>query len=394
MWPLSAVLEGKLAGILPEPELTRLETVAHWCQSYLFQEHADLGRAGPVCPWCPPSVARGHFYLMQEEVRFSDEASVVANLHRIRDQYLKMEPDSGPDLLLKTVLYVLSYTDQEPGPDELRDWMMRVHAAAKPGFLNRGLMLGEFFHNNSATGVRSDTFSPLRSPIPLFAIRSMVPPDILFLSDRRENAEAYFAKFGEDSTKYIRDILNISPKQVARSKVRSLMGCLHWHDLQRASIDGRDIITGALLKNWGQSELQRILDGDRASRPLVTVVVFQPRGLGREVKSESLEHIEWLWDTGHVLRQVAKAAGFIFRDGDGLVAVLSTTDPLEAQRVIRLCESIDYCGGNVGTVSGRARECIRPPCAEERKWEEAERTSGSALLESAYADLVSRQECA
>src|SRR5262249_27053474 len=157
----------------------------------------------PVCPWCPPSAARGHFYLMHAKPRFCDEASVVADLYRTRDHFQQMPPDSGPDLLLKTTLYVISFADKEPGPEELRHWMIRIHAAAKPAFLSRGLMLGEFFPDHTATGLRSDTFNPLQSPIPLFVIRSMVPLDIMFLSDRREYAQAYFARFAEDSTKHI-----------------------------------------------------------------------------------------------------------------------------------------------------------------------------------------------
>jgi hypothetical protein len=379
MWSLSTVLEGKLAGILPEPELERLETIAHWCHSYLLQGHPELGRAGPVCPWTPPSVARGHFYLMHANVRFCDEECAVADLHRIRDQYLQMLPNSGPGIVLKTVVYVPSFTDKEPGPDELADWMIRVHATAKPSFLDRGLMLGEFFPNHSATGLRSDAFHPLRSPIPLFVIRSMVPLDIMFLSGRRESAEAYFTKFAGDSTKHIRDILNISPKRLARSKLRALLQCLHWYDLQSASIDGCDIVTGALLKNSDQSQLQRIFDEDSTSRPLVTAVVFQPRGLGKDVGSESLEHLEWLWHTAHALRGAIGTDDFIFRDGDRLVAVLSTSSPLDVQRVAQQVESADYFDGFTGTISGRATE--------------TERTSGSALLESAYADMVSRREC-
>jgi len=391
MWSLTAVLEGKLAGVLPEQELERVETVAHWCRDYLLQGHPELGRAGPVCPWCPPSAARGHFYLRHANVSFRDEAGFVADLYRIRDQYVQMPPDSGPDLLLKTVVNVISFTDKEPDPDELRHWMIGIHATAKPHFLSKGLMLGEFFPDHLATGLRSDAFNPLRSPFPLFVIRAMVPLDITFLANRREYADAYFAKFAQDSAKNIREILKISPKRLARSRLRSLLQCLRWYDLHSASVDGRDLVTGALIKDLGQARLQQVLDEDRTFRPLVTTVVFQPRGLGKDVEPGSLEHLEWLWHTAHVLRRAAGTADFIFRDGDRLVAVLSASNRLDVQRVDHMVQSTDYFDGFTGTVSGRATEGVRHPYAEEWEWDGTERTSGSALLERAHADLLRRE---
>lgn len=387
MWSLTAVLEGQVAGLVPEPGLERLETTAQWCRSYLLQGHPELGRAGPVCPWCPPSVAHGHFYLMHADVKFCDQASVASDLYRIRDQYLQMPPDSGPDAQFKTVVYVMSFTDREPDADELRNWMTSLHTTAKPSFLSRGLMLGEFFPNYSATGVRSDSFKPLQSPVPMFVIRAMVPFDITFLSNRREYAEAYFAKFAGDSAKNISDILNISPKRLAPSKLRSILECLRWYDLQSTSVNGLDIVTGALVKESGRSRLQQILDESRTFRPLVTTIVFQPRSFGREVESGSLKHLEWLWQTGHVLRRAAGIHDFIFRDGDRVVAVISTSNPLEVQRIAQLGESADW----TGAVSGLATEAVLNPYAEEWEWDGTEHTSGSDLLNSAYADLALRQ---
>jgi hypothetical protein len=393
MWSLAEVIEGKLAGVLSKPEIERMETIAQWCRSYILQEHPELGRAGPVCPWCPASVARGHFYLTHANVRFGDEATVVADLYNTRDQYLQMSPDSGPDQLLKTVLYVISFTDKEPVADELRNWMVRLHRRAKPGFLSKGLMLGEFFPNHSATGLRSDAFNPLRSPIPLFVIRSMVPLDITFLSDHKEYAEAYFAKFAEDSMKHIHDVLSISPIRLARSKLRSLLAYLYRSDLQNSSIDGRDVITGALLKESGLDKLQRILDKDRASRPPVNIIVLQPRGLGKDIESGSLEHLEWLWHTAHVLRSSVGADDFIFRDGDRLAAVLIKSSPLEVRQVAQLFGAASCFDGFTGTICGQATEGVRHLYSEEQVWDEAECPSGSSLLASAYTDLAIMRGC-
>jgi hypothetical protein len=324
-------------------------------------------------------------------VRFSDPASVVNDLHRCRADYLQLFPQSGPDLVLKTVVYVMSFEDKEPGSDEIMDWIVWIHNTAKPEFLKRGLMLGEFYPGNSATGLRSDSFYPLRSPTPIFVIRSMVPLDIAFLSSRRDYADQYFAKFGEEAPNNIRDILGISPERLASSGLRSILQCLRWYDLDNTSVNGLDILTGVLPKYAGQSKLGQVLHEDRTFRPLATTVVFQPRGLGRVIEPRSIEHLEWLWHTAHLLRRAAGSDDFIFRDDRRLVAVLARSNPLEAQQIAHLGESVSDPHGLTGTVSGLATEAVRNPRAEQWEWDGTHHTSGPELLDRAYADLRLRE---
>jgi hypothetical protein len=387
MWSIAEVLQGQVESGLPEHGLERLRTVARWCQDYLLHGHPEQGRGGPVCPWCPPSVARGHFYLTYASVRFSDPASVVNDLHRCRAHYLQMFPQSGPDLVLKTVVYVMSFEGEEPGSDEITDWIVRIHTTAKPEFLKRGLMLGEFYPGNAATGLRSDSFYPLRSPTPIFVIRSMVPLDIAFLSNRRDYADQYFAKFGEDAPKNIRDILSISPERLSRSGLRSLLRCLRWYGLDNASVNGLDLLTGVLPKYAGESKLAQVLHEDRTFRRLATAVVFQPRALGRVIEPGSIEHLEWLWHAAHVLRGAAGEDDFVFRDDGRLVAVLARSNPTEVEQVAHLGESVSGLPDLIGTISGRATEAVRNPRAEPWEWDGTHQTSGPELLDRAYVDL-------
>ena len=43
-------------------------------------------------------------------------------------------------------------------------------------------MIGEFHLMNSSSGLRSDKFFPLRTPVPALAIRNIVPSDIAFMN--------------------------------------------------------------------------------------------------------------------------------------------------------------------------------------------------------------------
>jgi len=51
----------------------------------------------------------------------------------------------------------------------------------KASFVDVGLMLGEFHSENESPGLRNPEFRPLRSPVPMLAIRHMVESDLPFL---------------------------------------------------------------------------------------------------------------------------------------------------------------------------------------------------------------------
>ena len=43
---------------LAESELTALQAVADWINTFVVRPHKDLGRAGSVCPFVPGSLER------------------------------------------------------------------------------------------------------------------------------------------------------------------------------------------------------------------------------------------------------------------------------------------------------------------------------------------------
>ena len=66
----------------------------------------------------------------------------------------------------------------------------------KPEFVSRGLMIGEFHAGNNTHGLHSDSFFPLRCPVPALAVRSMVRSDIVFMETEGQ-VRAYESLFGK-----------------------------------------------------------------------------------------------------------------------------------------------------------------------------------------------------
>jgi hypothetical protein len=96
-----------------------------------------------------------------------------------RKLFIETEPKSGPEAMNKAFLVVFSALTAHG--DEGAALVDEVQAHLKKYFVEVGLMLGEFHSANESPGLRNPDFRPLRSPIPMLAIRHMVESDLPFL---------------------------------------------------------------------------------------------------------------------------------------------------------------------------------------------------------------------
>lgn len=176
-------------------EVSACKTVVDWTRAFLCQPHADLGREGPVCPFTLPSLSQRHFWLATSLGQDVDEERTGYVIERFREWFFELEPKSGPQAILKTILVVFAELSHEKARLQIENLQKRL----KPDFVRRGIMLGQFYEGCPETGLWNDRFYPLEAPLPLLVIRNMVPSDFPFLHGRRGNGEmliAYLTRFG------------------------------------------------------------------------------------------------------------------------------------------------------------------------------------------------------
>jgi len=152
-----------------------LMRILDWTRSFLGKPHPDLGRKGAVCPFILPSIASDNIWL----VEFTEDLNFEKICRMIRyygELFLRTEPVAMPKAINKAFVIVLSSIKEED--TELVD---QVQLNLKEHFINQGLMLGEFHSSNDTSGLRNESFRPLRSPIPMLAIRHMTETDLPFL---------------------------------------------------------------------------------------------------------------------------------------------------------------------------------------------------------------------
>jgi hypothetical protein len=157
------------------PPDSAMRCIATWVRQFLARPHPDVGRRGAVCPFVPLSLEMDSIWMAEvpgQDPQFDDVARVIT---AFRDAFLAMEPTTGPEAMQKSILVVFPALVGKAGlVDE-------VQYALKKYFVDMGLMLGEFHADNQSQGLRNPDFRPLRSPIPMLAIRHMVESDLPFL---------------------------------------------------------------------------------------------------------------------------------------------------------------------------------------------------------------------
>lgn len=157
------------------PDAPMAVTVA-WIRSFLARPHPHVGRPGPVCPFTPTALALDTIWLGEIGERDITVERMVELMGEYRDLFAEIEPRLGPLSINKTLLAVFPHLGEDAAA-----MIDDVQRELKPSFVGLGLMLGEFHAANESPGLRNPDFRPLRSPVPMLAIRHMVETDLPFL---------------------------------------------------------------------------------------------------------------------------------------------------------------------------------------------------------------------
>ncbi len=155
-----------------------------WVRRFLARPNADLGRAGPVCPFTPMALELDTIWMTEIQETSPDPQRIQDVIEECRKIFVETEPRDGPMAINKVIMVVFSGL----GEDAAR-WIDAMQAKLKPNFVDIGLMLGEFHSRNETPGLRNEDFRPLRSPIPMLVIRHMVESDLPFLKRETDKPE-------------------------------------------------------------------------------------------------------------------------------------------------------------------------------------------------------------
>jgi hypothetical protein len=161
-----------------------------WIRSYLMSSHRDLGRSGDVCPFTAQASRLDTIRIGVCEARSSDLVPIVRTMHRCFEEFERIAcPRSMRHF--RTIIVGFPKLSDEEGLDCLR----AAQAQLKFYSLVRAKMVGLFHGEAEAPGLWNPSFRPLRSPIPLLAIRHLVENDAPFVARHPLLVPTYLVKF-------------------------------------------------------------------------------------------------------------------------------------------------------------------------------------------------------
>lgn len=207
-----------------QQDLPYLIDTWQWLKNFLARPHPHLGRPGPVCPFVPKAMKLNCIRLKVIRSDNLVQQQVVDIVLPYLNTFLELEPtEPEEDALNKAILLLFPDISHENAPQLIDS----VQKQLKPLFVDSGLMLGEFHKRNETPGLHNPDFRPLRSPIPMLAIRFMVESDLSFLQSaddlntRIRYLEAYLKRFDrrfkdENNFQKANQALALAKKQIQK----------------------------------------------------------------------------------------------------------------------------------------------------------------------------------
>lgn len=192
LWSPAEIESGDTALLAPEHRGLVRELLTWGCE-FLNMPHPDLGRDGPVCPFTKSSMNKELFLVATPQSGSDIEAACVTVLE-FRDWYdeLVLEIDPADRNFLSFVIPLPDFDAVDPAP------LDALQGKLKDDFVRDGLMIGQFHPFCEQPGLWNNDFHPLRSPVPLLAIRIMVMYDLPFLIEEQRHLDAYLANFAKE----------------------------------------------------------------------------------------------------------------------------------------------------------------------------------------------------
>lgn len=190
------ILRGDAGGILSHYDpraLGALTSMARYVAEFLTAPHPDLGRTGAVCPFTSKAIEQDLVKLtacsVEGEGR-SEEALVIEGMGRLRGELAA--PD-GAEQAHRAIIAVFPRLAEPEGARMIE----KIQRSLKLSFVERKLMIGQFFPSCPEPGLWNADFRPLQSPVISLAIRNITIFDAPFMLDRPAYIDAFVRTFGK-----------------------------------------------------------------------------------------------------------------------------------------------------------------------------------------------------
>jgi hypothetical protein len=168
----------------------------NWVDTYPMSPHADLGRAGVVCPYTRQARKIDSIRIGIQSTAAEDEAGAFAALRAGFEELRRIPVERGSEQF-RTVVLAFPGCGSEAGIAMLK----RVIKRHKYYALLRCYTIGFMHADSDETGLWNPAFRPLRSPMPVMALRYIVEQDAPFIARYHLMWGPYLLRYGFDGAR-------------------------------------------------------------------------------------------------------------------------------------------------------------------------------------------------
>jgi hypothetical protein len=175
---------------LPPDEAPALRAVTGWTRSYLMSDHPELGRTGNVCPFTSMGARLDTLRFGVSNATSKDAPRIHTQLLELFEQFDEI-PHPRKAETYRAILVGFPNCNEPEGLAALAKAQKSLRLLS----FRRARMIGLFHPEADEPGLWNPAFRPLRSPIPVIALRSLVVEDAAFVMRHPLLAPAYLLNF-------------------------------------------------------------------------------------------------------------------------------------------------------------------------------------------------------
>jgi hypothetical protein len=167
-----------------------LRTLVAWTRAFLMRDHDELGRDGNVCPFTSMGARI-------DTLRYAVSDATSAEPERIRQElangFEQFDEILHPKKMGVYRALMIAYPECD-SPEGVKALAKAQRSMRLTSFL-RARMIGFLHPGANEPGLWNPMFRPLRSPLPIVAIRSLVTADAAFVLRHPALAPAYLLNY-------------------------------------------------------------------------------------------------------------------------------------------------------------------------------------------------------
>lgn len=168
-----------------------LVSLSQWLRDYAMSDNADLGRSGTVCPFAKQA-SKLDTLLVGINLAGPDDEDHVFTEIRTSFRDLERIPAPPGKENLRTIAVGFPNCTSPAGIAMLN----RIYKRHKYYTLLRNRMVAFFHPDADVHGLWNESFRPMRSPMPMLAVRYVVEQDAAFAAKHRLMRAPYLLRFG------------------------------------------------------------------------------------------------------------------------------------------------------------------------------------------------------